>query len=102
LERLAVIARLKPGAEVRGEKLIARGPPFDPKESGFARVSVYFSASEVMFVFEAHEVESLVEALIDDPFQSMVEEALDASRPLVDGEPRIARAKFFWERDPGA
>jgi hypothetical protein len=102
LERLAVIARLKPGAEVRGEKLIARGPPFDPKESGFARVSVYLSASEVMFVFEAHEVESLVEALIDDPFQSMVEEALDASRPLVDGEPRVARAKFFWERDPGA
>ena len=102
MERLAVIARLKPGAEVRGEKLIARGSPFDPKESGFARVSVYLSASEVMFVFEAHEVESLVEALIDDPFQSMVEEALDASRPLVDGEPRIARAKFFWERDPGA
>jgi hypothetical protein len=102
LERLAVIARLKPGAEVRGEELIARGPPFDPKERGLARVSVYLSASEVMFVFEAHEVETIVEDLIDDPFQSMVEEAFDAWRPLVDGEPRIARAKFFWERDPEA
>jgi hypothetical protein len=102
LERLAVIARLKPGGEVQGEELIAKGPPFDPKESGLARVSVYLSASEVMFVFEAHEVESLVEDLIDDPFQPMVHEAFDAWRPLVDGEPRIARAKFFWERDPEA
>ena len=102
MERLAVIARLKPGAEVRGEELIARGPPFDPNESGFARVSVYLSASEVMFVFEAHEVESLVEDLVSDPFQSLVQEAFDAWRPLLDAEPRIARAKFFWERDPEA
>jgi hypothetical protein len=102
LERLALIVRLKPGTEVKAEELIATGPPFDPNESGFARHSVYLSASEVMFVFEAHQVEWLVEALIDNPFQWMVEEAFDAWRPLVEGEPRIAREKFFWEREPEA
>jgi hypothetical protein len=102
LERLALIARIKPGTEVRAEELIAAGPPFDPEVSGFARHSVYLSASEVVFVFEAHEVEWLVDALIDNPFQWMVEDAFDAWRPLVEGEPRIAREKFFWERGLGA
>jgi hypothetical protein len=97
LERLALIARLKPGTEVRAEELIATGPPFDPQESGFARHSVYLSASEVVFVFEAQEVEWLVEALVENPFQWM-EAAFDAWRPLVEGSPRIAREKCFWER----
>jgi hypothetical protein len=102
LERLALIARLKSGTEVKAEELIAAGPPFDPQEGGFARHSVYLSASEVVFVFEAHEVEWLVDALIENPFQWMVQEAFDAWRRLVEGEPRIARAKFFWERGPEA
>jgi hypothetical protein len=102
LERLALIARLKPGTEVRAEELIATGPPFDPQESGFARHSVYLSAGEVVFVFEAQEVEWLVEALMENPFQWMVEEAFDAWRPLVEGQPHIARENFFWERGPEA
>jgi hypothetical protein len=102
LERLALIARLKPGTEVRAEELIATGPPFDPTESGFARHSVYLSASEVVFVFEAHEIEWLVDALVENPFQWMVEEAFDNWRPLIEGQPRIAREKFFWERGPEA
>jgi hypothetical protein len=102
LERLALIVRLKPGTEMQAEQLIATGPPFDPEESGFARHNVYLSASEVVFVFEAHEVEWLVDVLTDKPFQWMVEEAFDDWRPLVEGEPRIAREKFFWERGPEA
>jgi hypothetical protein len=45
---LALIARLRPGAEMQAEQPIAPGPPFDP-ESGFAEHNVYLSASEVMF-----------------------------------------------------
>jgi hypothetical protein len=102
LERLALIARLKPEAQARAEELIAKGPPLDLKESGFARHSVFLSATEVVFVFEAHEVEWLVTALVDDPFQWMVVDALDAWRPLIDGHPRIAREKFSWESDQPA
>jgi hypothetical protein len=98
MERLALIARLKPGTEVQAEELIAQGPPFDPKEVGFERHGVYLSATEVVFVFEAHEVERLVDALIADPFQWMVTEAFSKWNALADGQPRIAREKFFWER----
>jgi hypothetical protein len=98
LERLALIARLKPGTEQQAQYLIMQGPPFDPGETGFVRHSVFLSATEIVFIFEAHEVEWLVNALIENPFQWMVEEELDKWRPLVEGTPRIAREKFFWER----
>jgi hypothetical protein len=102
MERLALIARLKPGTEVQAEELIARGPPFDPSEAGFERHSVYLSATEVVFVFEAHEVEWLIDELVANPFQWMVTEAFSQWSELVDGHPRIARAKFVWQREPGA
>jgi hypothetical protein len=98
LERVAIIVRLKPDAETRAAELISTGPPFDPDASGFERHTVFLSATEVMFVFEAHEVEWLVDALVDEPFQWMLAEAIDAWRPLVDGPPRIAREVFAWAR----
>jgi hypothetical protein len=102
VERLALIARLKDGAEPRAEELIAKGAPFDLEGSGFVRHSVFLSATEVVFVFEAHEVEWLVSALVDDPFRWMVADALDEWRPLVEGTPRIARELFSWQRAAGA
>lgn len=102
MERLALIARLKPGIQARAEELIAKGPPFDLQGSGFVRHSVFLSATEVFFVFEAPEVEWLVDALVDDPFHWMLAEALDDWRPLVEGKPRIAREEFSWERDRAA
>jgi len=102
LERLALVARLKPGSQTRAEELIAKGPPFDPQQVGFVRHSVFLSATEVVFLFEAHEVEWLVNALVEDPFQWMIIDALDAWRPLVEGHPRIAREQFYWELDAQA
>jgi hypothetical protein len=51
MEQLAIVARLKSGAEPRARELIASGPPFDPAESGFDRHAVYLSVDEVVFVF---------------------------------------------------
>jgi hypothetical protein len=102
VERLALAARLKEGAQPRAAELIAQGPPFDLQASGFVRHSIFLSATEVVFVFEAPEVEWLVSALVDDPFHWMVAEALDQWRPLVEGTPRIAREQFYWERDQPA
>ena len=99
MERLALIARLKPGSEPRARELIERGPPFDLQESGFARHSVFLSSTEAVFVFEGHQVEWTVDSLIDEPFHWMLRDALDEWRPLVEGEPRVARELFFWERD---
>jgi hypothetical protein len=97
MEQLAIVARLKSGAEPQAAELIAEGPPFDLAESGLTRHAVYLSAGEVVFVFEGHQVEWIVDGMIDDPFRWRVTEALDAWRALVDGQPRIARAAWTWE-----
>ncbi|MGE5272923.1 MAG: hypothetical protein ACM3QU_04005 [Verrucomicrobiota bacterium] len=102
MERLALIARLKPGSEPRARALIAKGPPFDLRGGGFVRHSVFLSSTEVVFVFEAPQVEWLVDSLVDEPFHWMLREALDEWRPLVEGQPRIAREQFFWDNDPPA
>jgi hypothetical protein len=59
---------------------------------------VYLSAGEVVFVFEGREVEWIVDDLVDDPFRWLLTEALDAWRPLIEGEPMIARPAYTWAR----
>ena len=99
MERLALITRLKPGSVPRAKELIAKGPPFDLGEGGFVRHSIYLSATDVIFVFEAPEVEWLVDSLVDEPFHWTLRDALDEWRPLIEGQPHLAREEFFWERD---
>jgi hypothetical protein len=99
MEQLAIVARLKPGAEAQAADLIATGPPFDPTESGLDSHTVYLSADEVVFVFEGHEVEWIVDRLVDDPFHWLVSEALERWRPLLEDQPRIARPTYIWRRE---
>ena len=99
MERVAIVADLKEGSQSRAAELIAKGPPFDLAETGLVRNSVYLSGNEVVFVFEAHQVEWLVDDLIDEPFHYELQDALDEWRAIVDGPPRIARERFGWERD---
>ena len=102
MQQLAVIARLKTGAEPRAAELIAGGPPFDPAESGLDRHAVYLSAGEVVFVFEGPEVEWIVDAMIENPFRWPLTAAFDEWRPLVEAPPRIARPAYAWAREPPA
>jgi hypothetical protein len=99
MERVAIVARLKPGAANRAAELIDGGPPFDLAEIGLTSHNVFLSAQEVVFVFEGHQVEWAVDGLIDDPFQHEIERALGEWRSIVDGAPRIARERFGWRRD---
>ena len=100
MQQLAIVARLKTGAEPRAAELIARGPPFNPEASGLDRHTVYLSAGEVVFVFEGREVEWIVEQLVDDPLRPLAADALEEWRPLVEGEPRIARPAYVWLGEP--
>lgn len=101
MEQLAIVARLKDGMEPRAQELIANGAPFDPAGEGLARHTVYISAGEVVFVFEGHEVEWIVDGVITDPYRWTVSKAFDAWRPIIEGEPRIARVAYRWDRDAG-
>jgi hypothetical protein len=97
MEQLAIVAGLKPGLEEEARKLVEQGPPFEIGESGLERHAVYLSAGEVVFVFEGDEVEWIVDAMIQDPFRPTLSDAFESWRPLVEGEPRIARPVFSWQ-----
>jgi hypothetical protein len=99
MERLAIVAHLKEGSEHHANELIGRGAPFDLAETGIVRHCIYLSASEVVFVFEGHEIEWMIDSLIDEPFHYELQRALDEWRLIIEGRPRIARERFAWERD---
>jgi hypothetical protein len=99
MERVAIIARLKERNEQRAAELVGAGPPFDLTETGIARHSVYISAREAVFVFEGHQIEWIVDQLIDEPFHYELQRALDEWREIVEGRPHVARERFGWQVD---
>jgi hypothetical protein len=99
MERVAIVARLKEGSAPRAAELVGSGPPFDLADSGIARHSIYISSGEAVFVFEGHQVEWIVDELIDGPFHYELQRAFDQWRELVDGQPRVARDRFGWQLD---
>ena len=44
-------------------------------------------------------MEWIVDGLVDEPFHWPLLAALDDWRPLLDGNPRIARPLFTWKRE---
>jgi hypothetical protein len=95
MERVAVIAKLKPGAEARAEELIKEGPPFDPRESGFERHAVFLSADQAVFVFEGGKLDQLLHSIVRAP---QVSTQFRAWEPLLEGMPSIAHSAYFWQR----
>jgi hypothetical protein len=84
--RVAIIARLKEGSEQRAAELVGAEP----------------RASEAVFVFEGHEVEWIVDQLIDEPFHYERQRPLEQSRESVDEQSRVARGRFDWQLDVAA
>jgi hypothetical protein len=97
MERVAIIARLKEGSEQRAVELVAGGPPFDLADTGIVRHSIYISPNEAVFVFEGHEVEWIVDELINEPFRYELQHALDQWREIVEGQPRVASERYGWQ-----
>ena len=104
VERIAIVATLRPGAYERAQELLKGGPPFDLGTGIFDRHAVYLSHQEVMFVFEGVEVEWRLDDLVDDFTQWKLKEAFSEWQQLVEGSPRIARQAFYSEagtEEPG-
>ena len=96
MNRLMIIARLGEGTHEEVEALLAAGPPFDLEELGFHRHAAYLTAGEVVFLFEAPEVEWIVNDIVDDV---PVSAAFGPWQKLIDGPPRLAHERFYWSRD---
>lgn len=96
MQRLAVIAKLRPDAEARASELVEKGPPFDPKEIGFEHHSVYLAGDQVVFVFEGGRLDQLLNALVKDPARTG---AFREWESVLDGVPSVAREVYSWHRD---
>ena len=92
MQRLAVVANLRPGTAEQAAKLIELGPPFDPLDKGLERHMVFLAADTAVFVFEGGDPQAVLAALTGDNGQSV----LGAWEPLVDGTPKIAREAYAW------
>lgn len=96
MQRIAVIAKLKPEAEGLAGELVENGPPFDPDGLGFERHSVYLSGTQVIFLFEGGRLDHLLQGVIRDPENVS---AFKAWEPLIDGFPAVAREAYSWQRE---
>jgi hypothetical protein len=93
-ERVAVVARIRPGSRDQAKQIIAEGAPYDLGNAGFRRHSVFLADEAVIFVFEGSGIEELVRALVDDPTRSA---GFSIWGPLLVGTPALAREEFHWE-----
>jgi hypothetical protein len=96
MKRLMIVARLRSDAHEEAEVLLREGPPFDPEALGLERHAAYLTAGEIVFVFEATEVEWIVNDLVDDP---AVAAFFTPWEKLIEGTPRLAHERFYWSRD---
>jgi hypothetical protein len=97
VQRIAVVARLKPGSAERAAELLSGTPPFDPRAAGFERHRVFLAEDEVVFVFEGALLEPLVKLLAEAD-----ESVFGAWGEILDEMPRIAREAYSWDRPPDA
>jgi len=95
MQRVAVVATLKPGMVDRARELVAKGPPFDPDALDLQRHMVYLSDDLVVFVFEGGRVSALVRTVARGGTGSA---AFSEWEPLLEGIPRLAREEYAWER----
>lgn len=95
MNRIAVTARLRPGAEARARELLTAGPPFDPGRVALARHTVFMRGDLVLFVFEGEDLGRTLPALLNDRLNSG---AFAAWGPLLAEEPRLAHAAYHWDQ----
>ena len=94
MQRIAVIARLRPGSENEARNLIESGPPFSPDELGLTSHDVYLGDGNVVFVFIGPDVEREGARLLNDPVRSA---SFSAWGPLLEGAPSIAQPVYHWD-----
>jgi hypothetical protein len=97
-ERVAVVVPLRKGKRDKAERLLDKGPPFDPERIGLESHEVFLSEQEAVFVFNAVSGFSLQKLLAD----SKVWASAAAWHDVIAGPPRIAKAFFAWANVAGA
>lgn len=95
MERVAITAQLREGAEARARELVAAGPPFDPERAGLVQHSVFVGGDVVVFLFEGDGVAPMLSRLLNDPLNAGT---FSAWSPLLAEQPRLAHEAYHWNR----
>jgi hypothetical protein len=98
LERLALVARLKPEAYQRAQELASADPPAAQLGDTPLRGSIFLSSNEVVFMIEGDDVELHTREWFDDPVLST---AISSWLPLFDGPLHAAREFAVWNWHSG-
>jgi hypothetical protein len=96
MDRVVLVASLRPDGRERAQELLALEPTSHPLDSAFDRVAIFMSESEVIFFLEGRDAEASIRAILNDPVSAT---AISPWLPLFDGPLHGAREVYFWERD---
>jgi hypothetical protein len=97
-ERVAVVVPLRKGKRDKAERLLDKGPPFDPERVGLESHEVFLSEQEAVFVFNAVSGFSLQKLMAD----SKVWASAAAWHDVIAGPPRVAKVFYAWANVAGA
>jgi hypothetical protein len=96
MKQVVIVFHLHEGSELEAASL-AGDPPFDPAEAGFARVAVYITPREAIFVLEGEEPLWSADELLDDFLRPALRARLDEWRTLAEVQTWPAQPIFFWD-----
>ena len=94
MERVVLVAQLKPDSRERARELIAGYSVNDNFSGAFDRHGIFLSETEVVFFLEGPEAKETVKEILNDPSATEIGHWI----PLFDGPLHRAREEYFRER----
>jgi hypothetical protein len=95
VERLVMLARLKPEARDRALELVEEHRAGHAAETDFERHAIFLAPEEIVFYFEGQDAEKTARRILNDPVRSTM---LAPWLPLFDGPLHAAPEVDYWER----
>jgi hypothetical protein len=96
VERVVMIARLKPDGHDRARELIEQRQAGHYATAEFERQAIFLAPEEVIFFFEGADAARTVRRILNDPVRST---EIGHWIPLFDGPLHAAPESYYWERD---
>jgi hypothetical protein len=95
VERVVMIARLKPDARERARELVEQHQAGHYASAEFERQAIFLAPEEVIFFVEGPDAARTVRGILNDPVRST---ELGHWIPLFDGPLHAAPEAYYWER----
>ncbi len=94
MDRLVLVARLKPNGRERAKELLAEHSLDADMRAALDREGIFLSETEVVFFFEGPDARKAVRAIFNDPSSTEIGHWI----PLFNGPLHQAQEEYFWEK----